>query len=455
MSVSLDKGCYRHIRISSADTLERLHSAILEAFGFEDDHAHAFFLDNRLWSDADSYYSAGIEDAERLTKDHTLGGVGLRPGRPFKYVFDFGEEWAFQLKVLRVLEAPTDAPQVIRSVGKAPGQYDEDEDSFLPELYSREQLMEQHEALALPPATAELLHRYFDAFAHLYGILPIRKVLEIYNQQNPPIDEQIFAQFIKIMYHEDHPYAILGPHDLYTDTVQEDAPLDREIIEVSLLEDEERYDEMKVAQEGKPYYIPLKAELLRYENDRYYEKNASFMALRDFLRDHIKLSIGRADDIAGELQLHASMAETNMQYIMDDMKRMGLEFQGIEDLRSFMTLYTEMANNTRMAINRGHTPKELSTKSGPPREIRLGPGIAEAVRRGDMNINDLRKGVLQMNFPNADMMTSYLKELRRIEREVNTEQAPSPTPSNGKSISRNGPCPCGSGKKYKRCCGRH
>lgn len=123
VSASLGKGCYRHIRISTSDTLETLHSAILDAFGFEDDHAHAFFLDNRLWSDADSYYSEVIEDAERFTKDYPLGSVGLRPGMAFKYVFDFGDEWAFQLKLLSALEEPTDAPRILRSVGDAPPQY--------------------------------------------------------------------------------------------------------------------------------------------------------------------------------------------------------------------------------------------------------------------------------------------------------------------------------------------
>ncbi len=39
ISVSLYKGCYRHIRISAGATLYKLHKAILNAFNFEDDHA--------------------------------------------------------------------------------------------------------------------------------------------------------------------------------------------------------------------------------------------------------------------------------------------------------------------------------------------------------------------------------------------------------------------------------
>lgn len=33
-------------------------------------------------------------------------------------------------------------------------------------------------------------------------------------------------------------------------------------------------------------------------------------------------------------------------------------------------------------------------------------------------------------------------------------QIPQPVVREGEKIGRNDPCPCGSGKKYKRCCGR-
>lgn len=42
ISASLGAGCYRHIRIGDQETLDRLHELILDAFDFDDDHAHAF-----------------------------------------------------------------------------------------------------------------------------------------------------------------------------------------------------------------------------------------------------------------------------------------------------------------------------------------------------------------------------------------------------------------------------
>ena len=49
ISVRYGTGCYRHLRIPSSYTLEELAEAILEAFDFINDHAHAFFMDDRCW----------------------------------------------------------------------------------------------------------------------------------------------------------------------------------------------------------------------------------------------------------------------------------------------------------------------------------------------------------------------------------------------------------------------
>lgn len=127
ISVSLGRGCYRHIRVSGKCTLWDLHCAILEAFEFDDDHAHAFFMDNVKWSDRDSYYTKDAAEGERTTEKSRIGNVGLYKGKAFKYVFDFGDEWTFQCKVLKVEQGDSGEPQVIRSKGEAPCQYGDDE----------------------------------------------------------------------------------------------------------------------------------------------------------------------------------------------------------------------------------------------------------------------------------------------------------------------------------------
>ncbi|MCR5141420.1 MAG: plasmid pRiA4b ORF-3 family protein [Ruminococcus sp.] len=124
ISVSLMKGCYRHIQIASNKTLEELSQAILDAFDFCDDHLHAFFMDNKLWSDDDSYY-ADAEDGQRDTSKYKIGQLGLEKDKKFVYLFDFGDEWDFSCKVLKVIDGVCEDTEVVRSVGEPPVQYPE------------------------------------------------------------------------------------------------------------------------------------------------------------------------------------------------------------------------------------------------------------------------------------------------------------------------------------------
>ena len=123
ISVSLESGCYRHIQISSKETLDSFSDAILDAFCFDNDHAHAFFMDNSVYSPWDCYYCPGIDEGYRLTTETTLEEAGAVPGKKFKYLFDFGEDWTFQCRVLKELDEKTAHPKVIRSKGDAPDQY--------------------------------------------------------------------------------------------------------------------------------------------------------------------------------------------------------------------------------------------------------------------------------------------------------------------------------------------
>ena len=131
ISVSLGTGCYRHIQIAGDAALFELHGAILDAFGFVDDHAHAFFMDNISWSDYDCYYVDGIESYYRTTDRYTLDQADLHTGMKFKYIFDFGDEWTFQCKVLRIAAEACPRPVILKTKGDAPKQYgDQDDDGW-------------------------------------------------------------------------------------------------------------------------------------------------------------------------------------------------------------------------------------------------------------------------------------------------------------------------------------
>ena len=129
ISVKFKKGCYRHIQIPKTETLAELADVILWSFDFENDHAHAFFMDNLFWSDADSYFLSFVSDdgEERYTENVYLDILSVK--QKFKFIFDFGDEWRFECQVLREIDTEDEEAYLVREVGTPPEQYP-DYDSF-------------------------------------------------------------------------------------------------------------------------------------------------------------------------------------------------------------------------------------------------------------------------------------------------------------------------------------
>ena len=72
--------------------------------------------------------------------------------------------------------------------------------------------------------------------------------------------------------------------------------------------------------------------------------------------------------------------------------------------------------------------------------------VEKAIMASDIGISPTNDGnVIRLVIP-------QLTEERR--KELYKAQKKSMTVVKGKKIGRNDPCPCGSGKKYKQCCGR-
>lgn len=67
-------------------------------------------------------------------RETELESLALQPGQSFMYLFDYGDEWRFQVKVDKVggeIELGVEYPRIVQSVGEAPPQYpdwDEEDD---------------------------------------------------------------------------------------------------------------------------------------------------------------------------------------------------------------------------------------------------------------------------------------------------------------------------------------
>ena len=434
ISVSAGTGCYRHIRISDGATLCELHTAIIDAFDLYCDEymAHAFFMDNRFWSPKDAFFSDGIDDMLRCTSEYTLKNLKVHSGDKFKYLFDFEEEHRIQCKVLRELQEKTPEAQVIRSVGEDPRQNfgcdnNEDDSSdplaeHFPDEYSWEVLERMYECLSIPAETVALLREYFDCAAELYGIIPLRKLLDIYNTHNAPISEKDFLRVAEVFRHERHTYAILGQEALYEDAPVS-APIDRELVAQHLYySDLEDYYALSEGQQGKPFYIPEKEEFLRASTDQCYPETVQSKKMLAYLRKK-KLRCP-PEEVLLEMQ---DLLNVDWEFndIAEDLARLGLQCTSLQDAQTFFGLLADLNNHTRKLVNRGHAPVQLSRT------------------RSEQNKTYQNLRVLSNNKPIAELPIAMEQPLVVPPLKVVSSKP-----------SRNGPCPCGSGRKYKNCCGK-
>lgn len=426
ISVSAGVGCYRHIQISSSATLHQLHRAIINAFDFDDDHMYAFFMDNHYWSHSNVYLREKMDPADRLAKNCKLEKLHLSKGDQFKYIFDFGDEWRFQCKVLRELDVQTDIPGVIRSVGEAPEQYpewDEDEDWDVEDCDEDSDTLIQDEIeaiydkLSIDRETIDLIHKYMDAAANLYGLIPLNVLLDIYNNQNPSLDDSVFL-FIAVSANcDDDPYAVLPRMDLPSDT-PEQALIAHEIAAEYLFVDDPERDirELRNSQRGKPLKQLPKSEFLKYADPDYYPATSQRAAMLKYLRKRAASLSMTPDTFCECLQsVMVVDAPTNEVFLLAG--ESGLTFNKQWDIGEFATLYQDLNNHTHKHVNRGHTPDELFAMSDRGKKLyeRLSP------------VNQMSLFDEPVNPPKLTLVGS--------------------TP-------RNAPCPCGSGRKYKNCCGK-
>lgn len=356
ISVSLGTGCYRHIRISAGATLFQLHKAILNAFDFKDDHLHAFFMDNRCWSPNDAYFSSemGIQGNYGLTKRTTLAKLNLSPNDKFKYLFDFGDDWVFQCKVLREMEGHVDIPCILRSVGENPKQYPSYEDENEP--LTREELDELYAQLPLDMEAIKCIHRYFEAASRLYGLISLREIEAIYNSQNPPVSEDLFYHVAQLLEFENNDYNIIVVNGVSDGNAENGVFVAADY----LLYDGTTTDFLNLNNEQgeKPRNILPKKDFLRYAEDGYYPDTPQKRAMLKYLNRRKATLSMPPQEFCATMQDMIS-AGGGLKDILGIVQQEGLTFDRKWSIEEFATLFVDLHNHTPMHSNKGYTPTEL------------------------------------------------------------------------------------------------
>ena len=122
----------------------------------------------------------------------------------------------------------------------------------------------------------ELILRYFDAFANLYGIIPMKRAYRIIEKQNPKLNltKEQFAKIVNEFDFPDKYYVIWSEEEVYDENADDADLFDKLLIAEYILTfgDPDDYEKLVFEQGDRPFYVPEKNELLKYEDEFYSER---------------------------------------------------------------------------------------------------------------------------------------------------------------------------------------
>lgn len=149
-----------------------------------------------------------------------------------------------------------------------------------------------------------------------------------------------------------------------------------------------------------PYYPFTKRQLFEASRVNFIDRNKHYNEFFNFLTQQFIIDKDDAEDIIDEIIFLLKNDASTNEIIQDVFER--FEFKNEKAVQSFMDILFNFMNNTRQWILKGHTSNEV-----------------------------------------------FEYEKRFLQPLTSTKEKKQTT----KKVGRNDPCPCGSGKKYKKCCG--
>lgn len=236
------------------------------------------------------------------------------------------------------------------------------------------------------------LKDYIRALGYLHGAIRLQKVLDVFAEQTGLTAESAWVR------------ELIDTDETIQHLYREGDWIAHEtVLMFDLLAD------LKIRKQWYPMWIPEREVLLRYADRHYFEWTPQALALLDhlnqFYREEGDLD-AHMEDIVADIIL-----DFQNEYTVDDVRRHLAGFLGLEELgedveRRFRELLTELRSHTRTWQSNGYPLiefQDIQTKYGP---------LPQVMGRDE------------------------------------------PAMEEDRPIGRNDPCPCGSGKKYKKCCMR-
>ncbi|MEG2059560.1 MAG: SEC-C metal-binding domain-containing protein [Lachnospiraceae bacterium] len=267
-------------------------------------------------------------------------------------------------------------------------------------------------------------------FQQYYGIAPVEIIYELYKLKvKDTIDEMIDMIWeipMDIIESCIFQMDILGmqgcPKD---DVIYSERGL---LIYIPVLDDKE-FNYLLDKQMDKEFYIPSAGLIDEICKLGYEASSVAYKKLESFFTT--KLSLPYEQAVLWCMQVWENSYEGESPAdVINKMMEAKVECKLDKQLNEFMGLLISAHNNTRMKENRGHKPDELAKREFAGGMPRIVPGSSHAAEL-------LREAAPQL-------------EAMGISLDLNGNAA-----NTTKKVYPNDPCPCGSGKKYKKCCGKN
>lgn len=120
-----DKDVFRDLEIRETDTLEDLHNAIAQSFGFDGLEMASFYLSDDNWNPGEeiSMFDVGEgDDSVRLMNETAINDVVFEMQTKLIYIYDFLSMWTFFVELAEIVdESPgTDYPNLMFVHGQLP-----------------------------------------------------------------------------------------------------------------------------------------------------------------------------------------------------------------------------------------------------------------------------------------------------------------------------------------------
>jgi hypothetical protein len=160
-----------------------------------------------------------------------------------------------------------------------------------------------------------------------------------------------------------------------------------------------------------------KAEFLHYADKDYYQVSPESKVFESFLLENYPFTKEMTKEFIGMFS-HLIMEGEPVQNVLKELTQM-IEIPDDFELQSVTKMFIDFYHASPQWFLKGNTPNELSSKAAPPLKSLL-------------SVDNVNKKNVIINGNKADIIDMKTK----------------------KKIGRNDLCPCGSGKKYKHCCGK-